>query len=625
MKRSAFTRALALMLAVLMIAGILAGCSGQSLRDLMDSGRKDKPEPTQATTEAVTEPTEETEVPTEPEEFHWYDDSDIVRGNLSLDEMPYEVFDPTRAYEILDGWSLDNVAAGKVTHDSLAADYQELVTEFNLFSTVYSIATVRYYADVTVDTYGDDIAEMDLIDAELNDVLLATLRDLLDTEFEQDVIDLVNNDAYIEEIRAYEDMPDEELEITEADTQLTQQYNEDNLAGVSVKYNGTTYTEEDLDYITSYDEYMAVSALLAEKKNSILAPILLDLIELRNREAELYGYDTYAESCYEGYNRDYTPEDARVLHEYVKEYISPLWLESIDLLHTYNLNGLFYMDNLTPDDVINAVDFHVGQIDPELSIAFDYLKEYHLYDIDYGMNKGDIGFTTTFPLYNEPVIFNNPDAWFYDIETMIHEFGHFNYFFHQHSDSLFDPMTLDTAEIHSQGMEVLFLPFASNIYGKKNAEALQVLIVANLLNSIVDGCLYDEFQQEIYAAAQDHKVTVEEMNATMRRLGESYGYTYDTDDDQAYDWVNVGHTYESPFYYISYATSAVNALDILSMTMDDRQAAINTYMTLTTVDKDTPYQEALAIAGLHNTFDPDTLPIIAAGVEAYLDSITAAD
>ena len=107
----------------------------------------------------------------------------------------------------------------------------------------------------------------------------------------------------------------------------------------------------------------------------------------------------------------------------------------------------------------------------------------------------------------------------------------------------------------------------------------------------------------------------------MRRLGESYGYTYAGDNDQAYSWVDVGHTYESPFYYISYATSAINALDILSMTMEDRQAAIDTYMTLTTVDKNTSYQDALEIAGLHNTFDPETLLFIAEGVQAYLDSI----
>lgn len=615
MKKSMLTRAATLLLAVLMTAVMLAGCAATS------ASNETVPSTVAPTAAPATVPATAPTEPTEPEKTAWYDDSGIVRGDIAFADMPYEIFDPARVYALLD--EMTELGASSGNGDAIAADYQELITEFNRFSTVYSIATVRYYADVTVDTYGDDIAAMDVMDAELSDALLQTLRDLLNTEYEQVIVECVGNEQFIEEIREYEDMPEEELEITEAETLNTQLYNDLYLEGVSVEVDGQVYTQEDADYITDYALYTQVTAALAEEKNRVLAPVLLDLIALRNREAALYDYDTYAESAYEGYSRDYTPEDARVLHAYVKEYISPLWLDTIDLLYTYDLTGLFYMDDLTPEDVIKAVDYHVDKIDPDLSIAFDYLVEYGLYDIDYGLNKGDIGFTTNLPLYNEPVIFNNPDGWFYDIETMIHEFGHYNYFFHQNSDMLFDPMTLDTAEIHSQGMEVLFLPYAGNIYGKRNAEALQVLIVANLLNSIVDGCLYDEFQQEIYAAAQDHELTVEEMNQTMRRLGESYGYTYAGDNDQAYGWVDVGHTYESPFYYISYATSAINALDILSMTMEDRQAAIDTYMTLTTVDKNTSYQDALEIAGLHNTFDPETLLFIAEGVQAYLDSIVS--
>ena len=180
----------------------------------------------------------------------------------------------------------------------------------------------------------------------------------------------------------------------------------------------------------------------------------------------------------------------------------------------------------------------------------------------------------------------------------------------------------DTSEIHSQGLEVLFLSCADAVYGEENAAVKKLNIVYNLLDSIIQGCLQDEFQQLAYAAAKDHKLTVKELNELACRLYNEYGLETQPGAKEIYSWVEIPHTYENPFYYISYATSAVNALDILSISQEDYREAVDTYMRLTALPMDIPYQQALEQVGLHNTFDADTLQFIGQGVAEYVNALS---
>ena len=152
--------------------------------------------------------------------------------------------------------------------------------------------------------------------------------------------------------------------------------------------------------------------------------------------------------------------------------------------------------------------------------------------------------------------------------------------------------------------------------------ARKLNVIYSILDSIIQGCLQDEFQQEAYAAAKDHTLTVEELNRLAYRLYSEYGMNIMPGAEQLYGWVTIPHTFEVPFYYISYAASAVNALDILSISQADYQKAVDTYMSLTALPASVSYQDVLAQVGLHNTFEPDTLQFIRAGVEDYIASLT---
>ena len=115
---------------------------------------------------------------------------------------------------------------------------------------------------------------------------------------------------------------------------------------------------------------------------------------------------------------------------------------------------------------------------------------------------------------------------------------------------------------------------------------------------------------------------MKELNELAYRLYNEYGLETQPGAKEIYSWVEIPHTYENPFYYISYATSAVNALDILSISQEDYREAVDTYMRLTALPMEIPYQQALEQVGLHNTFDADTLQFIGQGVAEYVNDLS---
>lgn len=261
----------------------------------------------------------------------------------------------------------------------------------------------------------------------------------------------------------------------------------------------------------------------------------------------------------------------------------------------------------------------MGDIDPALAEVYQYMVEHHLYDIDYDPGKMNVGYTTTLYEYQEPFIFNTPDYSYYDLETMIHEFGHYNEAFHAGTTLITDVTNMDVAEIHSQGLELLYLEYADDVYGEGLGDSARQMILYQMLYSVIDGCLYDEFQNAVFSA--DHEMTAQEVNRLFRTLSLEYGYTYYDSEEEAYDWVDVPHTFSSPMYYVSYGTSALAALDIWTIAQQDRQAGIDKYMELTTYGLTTTYCELLEECGLKSIFEEGTIREIAQAVSDYSNDL----
>ncbi|MBO5281822.1 MAG: hypothetical protein J6B43_01645 [Lachnospiraceae bacterium] len=547
----------------------------------------------------------------------WYDDSDIIRADISYENMEYAGYDPAYAYTLLE--EMNSLSREPGHEEQLCLDYDLMGQELDKLYTQQALNEIRYYRDVNNEEYADIDTEMQQIYRDLVDKFLQTVRDVLLTDYREALGSHIGDEEMVEDYLEYEDMTEELQALLDEESALEQQYDQASMAEYTVTVKGKKWTQESYD--EAYDELtwreaLAIDQALSKARNDVMCSIFLDLVKNRNARAQIYGYDNYAEYAYQDlYNRDYTIEDIQSVYAAVKEYIVPVLAEVEEYVYEGNINGLLYMDDLTEDYVIEVVGQHMGDIDPALAEVYQYMVDYHLYDIDYDPNKMNVGYTTTLYEYQEPFIFNTPDYSYYDLETMIHEFGHYNEAFHAGTTLLTDMTNMDVAEIHSQGLELLYLEYADDVYGEDLGDSARQVILYQILYSVIDGCLYDEFQNAVYAA--DHEMTAEEVNQLFRRLSEEYGYTYYDTEDAAYDWVDVPHTFSSPMYYISYGTSALSALEIWSIALEDRQAGIDKYMELTTYGLSTTYCELMEKCGLKSIFEEGTIQEIAQSVSAY--------
>lgn len=556
----------------------------------------------------------------------WYDDSDIVRADLNYEDMEYVGYDPAYAYTLIEEIRTLSQEAGN--DEQICQNYDLMGVELDKMYTQQALNEIRYYRDVNNEEYASIDTELQQIYREVVDQFLQAVRDVLaTTDYRESLGAHIGDEDMVEEYLEYEDMTEELQALLDEENALEQQYDQASMAEYTVTVNGKEWTEESYNAAAddlSWRELVAISNALDQAKNEVMCPIFLDLVKNRNARAQIYGYDNYAEYAYTDlYNRDYTTEDIKSVYAAVKQYIVPALAEVEQYVYSGRLNDLLYMDYLTEEYVIDVVGRHMGDIDPALADVYQYMVDHHLYDIDYDPNKMNVGYTTTLYEYQEPFIFNTPDYSYYDLETMIHEFGHYNEAFHAGTTLITDVTNMDVAEIHSQGLELLYLDYADEVYGEGLGDSARQVVLYQILYSVIDGCLYDEFQTAVFSA--DHEMTEQEVNQLFRRLSEEYGYVYYDNGDEAYDWVDVPHTFSSPMYYVSYGTSALAALDIWTIALEDRQAGIDKYMELTTYGLTTTYCELLEECGLKSIFEEGTIREIAQAVSGYSSALAAGE
>ncbi|MCC8122876.1 MAG: S-layer homology domain-containing protein [Oscillospiraceae bacterium] len=345
-----------------------------------------------------------------------------------------------------------------------------------------------------------------------------------------------------------------------------------------------------------------------------VAAIMVDLVAVRNTYATSKGFDSYADYAYSVlYYRDYTSDEAAKLGEYVKEYVVPMTGDmALALYYNSNLSGdnLSTLSNLSESQVIELVGSCIDRVSSEYADVYDYMVENNLYDIAASDTKADVGFTVYLPYLNSAFIFNKPDGAYNDVQTLTHEFGHFA------ALCLSDYICQDVAEIHSQGLEALYMSFADEIAGE-GGDTYRAYSINALISSVTQGCMFDEFQRELY---ETDNLTVQKANQIFVSVAADYGLNFSNSGNGAYSWINVGHNFSEPFYYISYATSALSALELLGRSADDFNAAADDYLALTAMSAIGSYKAVTKAAGLSDIFQSGSVQKIASDVSEYLDS-----
>ena len=433
------------------------------------------------------------------------------------------------------------------------------------------------------------------------------------------------------EVRAYlgddgeERMPpaytQEQLDMLDRETELVHTYQR--MLGTreercTVTDRGVTYQESSLlaayaDGTLSEADYRRLHETLCAETNAELGGVYLELVKLRNEFARSLGYENYAAYAYPNlYGRDYTPEQALAFCRAVMEQMMPLvasWREAgyDPALDLAAVDGLLY--GRTEQELVDMVQPCLGKISQDLSDVFAYMLDNGLLDAEVLDSKSQEAYTMDLPAYQSALVYLSPDN--LDPFTLVHEFGHF-------ADDCLAPnlaSCIDSAEIASQGLETLYLSFARELVGPEYAAALRWIEVYNLLGAIMDAARLGAFELKAYT---DQDLTLDQLNAYYHELCVRSGETSDF-AQTTYGWELVPHLFGSPCYYVSYGTSAANALELLLRSWKDFDQGAEIYLDLVAQTDTQGYVGAVEAAGLRNMLEPESLAELTRGLEEYLD------
>lgn len=373
-------------------------------------------------------------------------------------------------------------------------------------------------------------------------------------------------------------------------------------------------------------EYNELSPEMNERDANKAQDILLRMVEQNNKLATKAGYGTYIEYAYDGYGRSYDFENATNMCGYVKEYISPL-ISRFGASVDNDVDRVEFPAEYSFDEIgryTEYVEEYTKEIGKYMHDAYKFMTSNNLHYSATAMKNpnGLTGAFTTY-LYNNkaPYIYQYCSGGYGDLMTYVHEFGHFTSF---KTNGSYGGAELDVAEIQSQGNEMLFMPYLSKIYGEKTGAILEKTeIYSTLTSAVVMGCLLDEFQRKIYENPDAYSA-----DGAMTELFEDLLSDYGAEsvaagrDNFKYWWAVVSHTFTSPFYYISYAVSALPSLVIY---MDANTESVGRAKAIEEYNKIQQYghgdtgglelEQLLSFAGVQSPFNVYTIQKLAEFLE----------
>lgn len=495
-------------------------------------------------------------------------DSSVYHGEVDFSDMEYVHLDTGEFDDLAEEISS---LMGKARNASKVLDKFDRMWEiYNDFYNQYSLAYIYNTMDVTNTYYAEEVLYVTNTSTVLFNKLLEIAQEILASPCGKRA-KRYWGDEFVAQLEETDLDTPEQIALLEQESALLAQYRTASVA---------SYTD-------------------AVEKNAALGGIYLELLTVRDQLAKSYGYEQFADFAYDNlYYRDYTPEDAQKLNNMVKEVAASLPSKepsSEDVSAWERLEQ--QVAGLSSVQRLDAVKSFLPELSEQFVESFQYLLDYHLYDIEYRENKMDISYTTVIPEYNAPFLFSQPYGGLYDIQTIVHEFGHYNAYYHGAAST---GTNEDIAEIHSQTMELLFLPYYSELFGEEGGQLAAEEVVSTLLSGFIQGCLLDEFQQEVY---QNPDISLEEINQLFLRLSEEYGLVNDQNRmDMAYRWVEIAHNFIAPCYYISYAVSAFTSLEIWSLSQEGEKKAQQKYEELLGYGDQYMYLDLLKACNLSSPF-----------------------
>ncbi|HIZ56927.1 MAG TPA: hypothetical protein H9671_12200 [Firmicutes bacterium] len=521
------------------------------------------------------------------------------RPGTDFSEMEYVRPDMDKIYSVLE--EAEETVATYQTSGRPLQLYGQLNELMGNFYSMQNLAIIRNNLDMTDSFYAEEVLFLSEQGAELANRISRLDEAILQAPYGEEVRQawgetFVN---YLER-EARLSSPDT-AELLYREQELVLEYQR-LVTEATVMVNGEPILVSELGYMVelSEEEYGQALQDYFEQYNPILGEIFLQLVDIRTQLAETLGFDDYTDYAYEYWGRTYTQEDVYQLREAVKTYLVPLYA-SLQDLELYDSEALYAL-SISQEETFAILNRILPEISESLNESFQYMQKYHLYDLDYSPNKKYGGYTTYISNYDAPFLFDTWTGSGYSVINLIHEFGHYNYFYWE----LYSPITVDPgtdiAEVHSQALELLFQNYFEDFFGTAAAD-MKAAHMENLLFAMISASMEDEFQETVY---ENPDMTLDQINRLYYKLSEEYAcLPSDAAGDVLYNWIDIAHTFEVPFYYISYALSLDTALQIWEISLDDWEEGFQRYMDFCAYNTDNGYFATLEDNGLRSPFEAE--------------------
>lgn len=465
----------------------------------------------------------------------------------SIGNIEYQTVHASEIHLQYDGFSketVDNIlsefkmALNKPKNDeNICNCYNKIVSLFDTMQTQYAIAHLIYCADMSKENL-EEYQKMSDICTYSTDDISSALSQALKTTYRELIIELIG-DIYSE----YEDY----IPIDESGKQFIEEGNRLKQNYIDIAYS-TTLSVDEKEYkcAENYLEYVKHlnSAIISDKYN-------------------------YFDYIYAVYGREYTPDNIIMMSDtvkkYMKEYYYKINSKYKETLKYAGNNSVLFENNLS------IINHYASKISEELKESAEFILENNYYTFVSGENSAAQAFTIVLPDYNAAYIYQYQYGYTSDFFSTIHEFGHFNALIKNTIPCMYQQtFNIDIAEVQSQGLEALFTKFYRSLFGAAS-DSLKLSQASDLIVSVAAGFFANEFEYYVFKNADS--ITADDVLNKFRELRSEY-------EIYNVDLYRISHFIQQPGYYISYASSALAALDIWSVMEYDYEKAALMYTEL---------------------------------------------
>jgi len=325
-----------------------------------------------------------------------------------------------------------------------------------------------------------------------------------------------------------------------------------------LEYHDRTWTMEELlaDETLPMASFIEALEAFEQGRNQAAGSLFVELIEVRNQMAQAMGYPSYAACQYDFYGREQPPECSLQAAHIIKKVFVPLYAR----LREQCENEMRYLGGATfaEDAFLSVMAKSAERAVRGAGEAWRYMLAYGLYDSSPSKRKLKGSFTTYFSAYRCPFVLTQWQEDASSVFTVIHEFGHFLSYYSNPEGTYYGETNLDLAELDAQGFELIMTKEYDAIFGRY-ATAARLCLWMNALYAILSGFMEDEFQQISYAMQSP---SVDGLNELYGLLAQEYGFD-ELFGYRGLEWTEIPHTFQFPFYYVSYAVSMLGAMALV--------------------------------------------------------------